>query len=103
MIFRNYTVAISRSDAKQCADAALGDVLANSDRLQGRIGTAREYPWGTVELIIYPKEYMRWLDLSYAVRSIYEWLTLYDPVDLNFDVLIQRRGLVGTGRLANVI
>ena len=103
MIFRNYTVAISRSDLIECTEAALGDILAHADQLREKIGTPREYAWGTVELTIYPRKSMQWVEFSYAVSSIRTWLNMYDSVDMDFDVMINGRGIVGTGRLGSVI
>ena len=103
IVFRNYTIAISGSDSNRCVEEALGDALTHGDEILRKVQAAREYAWGTVELSIVPLGSMRWLDLSYAVKSLHAWLRVYDSVDLNFDIVIQGVGLVGTGRLANVI
>ena len=50
-----------------------------------------------------PKETMRWKEWSYASRLIYTWLRVYDSVDMNFDVVLDGVGIVGTGRLASII
>lgn len=102
IIFRNYTIAISRPNANHCVEAALGDLLAHGDRTSAKIRFPREYAWGTVELTIIPGSTMQWLEWSYAVKSIQAWLRVYDCVDLNFDVVKSELGVVGTGRLANV-
>lgn len=68
-----------------------------------RIETAREYAWGTVELMIIPQITMRWVDWFHAIKSIREWLKLYDSVDMKFDVMIGGIGTVGTGRLASTV
>ncbi|KAF6225988.1 hypothetical protein HO173_012618 [Letharia columbiana] len=101
--FRNYTITISRLDSKRCVEAALGDVLTHGDRRYTKVNTPREYAWGTVELSILPEDAMRWVELSHLVQSIQAWLKVYDSVDMNFDVLVDGVGRVGTGRLANVI
>lgn len=46
---------------------------------------------------------MRWLELARLAKSIEVWLLVYDSVDMNFDVVVNGVGTVGTGRLANVI
>ena len=103
IVFRNYTIAISGSDSRRCIEEALGDVLTHGDGMHRKVQAARLYAWGTVELSIVPLGSMRWLDLSYAAKSLLAWLRDYDSVDMNLDIVIQGIGLVGTGRLANVI
>lgn len=46
---------------------------------------------------------MRWVDMTYLGRSLEAWLKVYDAVDMNFDVVVNGVGTVGTGRLGNVI
>lgn len=53
--------------------------------------------------MLVPGRTMRWVEWSYAVKTIHMWLMEYDCVDLNFDVVVNGAGIVGTGRLANVI
>ena len=103
IVFRNYTIAISRADSKGCITAALGDVVIHRD--QGRIGARPplEYAWGTVELSVNPTGSMRWLDLFYLVRMLHAWWEEYESVDMNFDVVVEGTGTVGTGRLGNVL
>lgn len=101
-IFRNYTISISRHDSVKCAEEALGDILCHNDRLEQRIEYYREYAWGTVELTMTPGETMRWWEWSFASRSIFAWMRVYDAVDMNFDVVLDGVGIVGTGRMADV-
>lgn len=101
-IFRNYTVPISRYDAVKCAEAALGDVLCHNDRLEHRVRYHREYAWGVVELTMTPGETMRWWEWSFACRAIFAWTRVYESVDMNFDVVLDGVGIVGTGRLEDV-
>ena len=101
--FRNYTVAINRSYSMRCVEAALGDVLAHGDHIYGKIRVPRVYAWGTVELSIFPEDTMRWVELTYLAKSIQAWLRAYDSVDMNFDVMVNGVGTVGTGRLAKVL
>lgn len=103
MIFRNYTIGISRSDCVRCVEAAFGDYVAHGDRINNRIGASREYAWGTVELSVLPRENMRWAEMKYVVRSIDAWLRSYDSVDMDFDIVVNGLGIVGTGRLTSVI
>lgn len=103
ILFRNYTVAISRSYSLRCVEEVWGDVLAHGDEISGKIGTPRVYAYGTVELSIFPGDAMRWGDLRYLARSIQAWLDQYDAVDMNFDVMVNGLGTVGTGRLASVL
>lgn len=103
IFFRNYTISISRSDCARCVEAAYGDVFAHGDRMNSRVGSSREYAWGTVELSISPRHNMRWMEMWFVARSIKAWLKVYDAVDMNFDVLVNGLGVVGTGRLANII
>ena len=103
VIFRNYTIAISRRDSNRCVEAALGDVLVHGDRVESRIVYPREYASGTVELTLIPSSAMRWVELTYVARSIQAWLKVYDSVDMDFDVVVNEVGTVGTGRLGNVV
>lgn len=103
LIFRNYTITLNRVDSNQCVRAALADVFVHGDRIFSNIDYPREYAWGTVELSVFPIGTMRWVELSYTAHSIQAWLNVYDSVDMNFDVVVNGVGVVGTGRLANVI
>ena len=103
IIFRNYTISISRSDSMRCVEAAFGDVLAHGDRSYNKVNTPREYAWGTVELSIFPEDAMRWIELARLAGAVEAWLKVYDSVDMNFDVVVNGVGTVGTGRLASVI
>lgn len=100
--FRNYTIPISRSDSTRCVEAAFGDVLAHGDRIYSNITHPREYVWGSVELTVFPEGTMRWIELSCLASSMEAWLRVYDSVDMNFDIVVNGVGIVGTGRLANV-
>ena len=84
-------------------EAAFGDILAHGDRTYHKVRTPREYAWGTVELSICPKDAMRWWELACLVTAIEAWLKMYDSVDMNYDVVVNGVGTVGTGRLASVI
>ncbi|CAF9933986.1 MAG: hypothetical protein ALECFALPRED_005806 [Alectoria fallacina] len=103
LVFRNYTVPINHLSATRCVEAALGDILTHGDRIYSEIRVPRDYAWGAVELMLVPGRTMRWVEWSYAVKTIHMWLMEYDCVDLNFDVVVNGAGIVGTGRLANVI
>lgn len=71
--------------------------------MESNIDHHREYAWGTVELTIIPTSAMRWVELKYVARSIEAWLTVYDSVDMDFDVVVKGVGTVGTGRLGNIV
>lgn len=101
-IFRNYTISIDRHDSVKCVEEALGDVLCHNDRIEHRIRYHREYAWGTVELTMTPGEMMRWYEWSFACRSLFAWTRVYEAVDMNFDVVVDGVGIVGTGRMADV-
>lgn len=101
-IFRNYTTSISRPDSVRCAEEALGDVLCHNDRLDHRIQYHREYTWGSVELTLTPGGIMRWREWKFASKSVFSWMRVYDAVDMNFDVVLDGIGIVGTGRIADV-
>ena len=103
IVFRNYTIAISLNACIRCTEEALGDILAHDDEMYQRIETTREYAWGTAELMIVPQITMRWVDWFNAIKSIREWLKMYDSVDMDFDVMIDMVGTVGTGRLASTV
>lgn len=77
--------------------------MAHGDRIYKEIKYPREYAWGTVELSISPGGTMRWVEWSYAVKAIQAWLMVYDSVDMNFDIVDSEVGVIGTGRLANVV
>lgn len=87
----------------RCVEAAWGDVLTHGDRIHGKIRGPRVYAWGTVELLVFPNEVMQWIEMTFLVKSIQGWLNEYDSVDMDFDVLVNGVGTVGTGRLANVL
>ena len=103
IVFRNYTVPINRLSATRCIEAAVGDILTHGDTMYSGIRFPREYAWGAVELTLVPGATMRWVEWSYTVKTIHMWLRMYDSVDLNFDVVVDGVGTVGTGRLANTI
>ena len=46
---------------------------------------------------------MEWAHWFHAIKSIHLWLMTYDSVDMDFDVVVDGVGTVGTGRLTNVI
>lgn len=83
--------------------AAFGDVLAHEDQMESKVDATREYAWGTVILSVFPEKTMRWVELCYAIKAVEEWLIIYDSVDLDFDVTVHKVGVVGRGRLANVV
>lgn len=67
------------------------------------MGYPREYAAGRVELTIIPEATMEWVHWFHAIKSIHFWLMTYDSVDMDFDVVVDGVGTVGTGRLTNVI
>ena len=81
----------------------MGDILAHGDRTYSKVNTPREYAWGTVELSIFPEDAMRWLEMACLASAIEAWLKVYDSVDMDFDVVVNGVGTVGTGRLASVL
>ena len=103
IVFRNYTIAISRADSKDCILAALGDVVIHRDQGRVEVSQPLEYAWGTVELSINPTGSMRWKEMLYLVRMLHAWWEEYESVDMNFDVVMEGTGTVGTGRLGNVL
>ena len=67
------------------------------------MGFPREYAAGTVELKVVPEVKMEWAHWFHAIKSIHSWLMTYDSVDMDFDVVVDGVGTVGTGRFINVM
>ncbi len=60
----------------------------------------RQYDWADVRLLLHPGPSMTWEMWEEAIRGIAEFVTHYQFLDMDFDI-VQAMRVVGTGTLTS--